>query len=69
MTNQINFNEGQFESKSKNWRLMMMMWMTISLVNDQMRRENAIANDYWYPIFKQNKVDQIALMLQRIEEK
>jgi hypothetical protein len=34
-----------------------------------MRRESAIAEDYWRDIFKQSKNDRIEVALQNIEEK
>ncbi len=34
-----------------------------------MRREAAIADDYWQDIFKQNKHDQMKATLQNIEQK
>jgi hypothetical protein len=34
-----------------------------------MRRESAIADDYWYYIFKQNKNDRTEIALQNIEKK
>ena len=34
-----------------------------------MRRESAIAEDYWREIFKQNKSDRIEIALTHIEQK
>ncbi|CAF1307769.1 unnamed protein product [Adineta steineri] len=38
-------------------------------INDMMRRESAIAEDYWRQIFKQNKSDRIEIALANIEQK
>ncbi|CAF1309475.1 unnamed protein product [Adineta steineri] len=38
-------------------------------INDMMRRESAIAEDYWRQIFKQNKSDRIEIALTNIEQK
>jgi hypothetical protein len=34
-----------------------------------MRRESAMAEDYWHDIFKQNKHDGVEVILQNIEQK
>jgi hypothetical protein len=34
-----------------------------------MRRESAIADDYWHDIFKDNKKDRTEIALQNIEKK
>jgi hypothetical protein len=41
----------------------------IYIVSDAMRRESAMAEDYWHDIFKQNKHDGVEVILQNIEQK
>jgi hypothetical protein len=43
--------------------------MTIYIVSDNMRRERAIAEDYWRQILKQNTNDRMEVALQNLEEK
>ncbi|CAF4234038.1 unnamed protein product, partial [Adineta steineri] len=38
-------------------------------VSDSIRRESAIAEDYWQSIFKHKKHDQTEIILQNIEQK
>lgn len=38
-------------------------------VTDEMRRESAIADDYWYQVFQSNLTDRTQLVLQKIEHK
>ena len=38
-------------------------------VSDEMRRETAIAEDYWHDVFKQNRKDSIETTLQNLEQK
>jgi len=41
----------------------------IYIVSDAMRRESAIADDYWHHIFKHNENDRMEIALQNIEQK
>lgn len=41
----------------------------IHIVSDAMRRESAIAEDFWYSIFKNNINDRMETTLQHIEQK
>jgi hypothetical protein len=47
----------------------MQLLFFIYIVSDAMRRESAIADDYWHHIFKDNKNDRMEIALQNIEQK
>jgi len=44
-------------------------YLDIYIVTDELRREKAIAEDYWRETFQDNKNDRMETALQNIEQK